>query len=141
MKIRENSRTTLNFQLKSYLCTAYFFNMATTKNTDTKAERKKKKPANNETTKKVFGIVLIIFSLFLLFSFISYLLTRGWESDFTVINKAKQALFSFLFDENIKSGNTMGKLGLLMSYMFIREIKCQYISVCLGFFVGFYIYL
>ena len=118
--------------------------MATVKSADTnagnKAGSKKKKSANGETTKKIFGIFFIIFSLFLLFAFISYLLTRGWEAEFTLTNIADHSLLSFLFDANIKSGNTMGKLGLLASHVFIRSwfgiVSFLFVPILFTFGVG-----
>ncbi|MCL2511003.1 MAG: DNA translocase FtsK [Bacteroidales bacterium] len=94
--------------------------MSTVKNSDTsKAGSRKKKPASNETTKKIFGVVSIIISLFLLFSFVSYFFT--WEADFTLINKGERSFYSFLFDMEDKSGNIAGKLGLWVSYVFITR--------------------
>jgi len=86
---------------------------------------KKRKNADDGTVQKIFGIVFIIFSLFLLISFTSYLLT--WQSDSTLINKYEYQGESINKDEtsffstDIKSHNIAGKLGLLASYTFITR--------------------
>ena len=86
---------------------------------------RKKKAANDGTIQKVFGIIFIIFSLFLLISFSSYLLT--WQSDSTLISKFEykgdpihKDGISF-FSSEIKSHNITGKLGLLVSYTFVKR--------------------
>jgi len=88
------------------------------------ARSKKKKPANDGTVRKIFGIVFIIVSLFLLFSFISYLFT--YKMDNVLLNTGERSFSSFLKVQDeagniIKSGNIMGKLGLWAAYIFITR--------------------
>ena len=88
------------------------------------ARSKKKKPANDGTVQKIFGIVFIIVSLFLLFSSISYLFT--YKMDNVLLNTAERSFSSFLKVQDeagntIASSNIMGKLGLWMAYIFITR--------------------
>ena len=101
-----------------------------------KERNKKKKSADDRTLQQIFGVVFIIFSLFLLFSFISYL--RTWEADYILINKGERSFFSFLFDAAIRSSNFTGKLGLWTSYTFITRWfgVASFLFVPLFFAVG-----
>ena len=59
---------------------------------------------------------MVLFSVFLAFSFTSYLNT--WKIDDTVLSKS---LFQILGDRNIKVENMMGKFGAVLSSLFIKQ--------------------
>ncbi|HBG70978.1 MAG TPA: cell division protein FtsK [Bacteroidales bacterium] len=100
-----------------------------------KKETPPKNKAKSETTKKkssaegksfldffkskethfAFGLFLLIFSIFLLFSFISYL--KNWHSDDNVV----QSGLGMLFDSGVTVENSMGKMGAWLGFVFIKE--------------------
>lgn len=71
----------------------------------------------NERTHKVFGLFMLLFSLFLLFSFISYFF--NWQEDYDKVSQS--SWFTYLTDKNIKAENSLGKLGALWSYIFFNN--------------------
>lgn len=62
-----------------------------------------------------YGVFLIIFSLFLLFSFFSYL--KNWRSDDNVV----QSGFGSLFSSDATVENNMGKFGAYFGYLFVKK--------------------
>jgi len=91
----------------------------------TKSETKNKEPREDrkslmdflksKETHFGFGLFLLIFSVFLLFSFISYL--KNWHSDDNVV----QSGLGILFDSDATVENNMGKLGAWFGYLFIKK--------------------
>ncbi len=66
-------------------------------------------------TQTTFGIFLIIFSVYLLFAFFSYL--KNWQAD----DNAVQSGMGMLFDSSVSTQNGMGKLGALLGYVFVKK--------------------
>ena len=72
---------------------------------------------SNNKTHKVLGLFLLLFSVFLFFSFLSFLFT--WWLDY---DKLSEADFSaILFDETMEISNWTGRLGAALSYLFIKK--------------------
>ncbi|MEK9755599.1 MAG: DNA translocase FtsK 4TM domain-containing protein [Bacteroidota bacterium] len=71
-----------------------------------------KKNAKKNDLKVVFGYILLLISIFLLISFISYLF--NWKTD--------QSSVDMLLDKNIKVQNILGKIGAYISHLFIFEL-------------------
>jgi DNA segregation ATPase FtsK/SpoIIIE, S-DNA-T family len=65
--------------------------------------------------KKIVGLMLILFSIFLLVAFFSYLFT--WQQDQDKVMDAD--FFHFLMKEKVDIQNQAGKLGALVSHQFI----------------------
>jgi DNA segregation ATPase FtsK/SpoIIIE, S-DNA-T family len=69
---------------------------------------------------RVFGLFLLLIGAFMLFSFVSYLLT--WKIDYNYANTVFQHFTpDFLFDTSIHLENWMGKFGALIAYLFISK--------------------
>jgi DNA segregation ATPase FtsK/SpoIIIE, S-DNA-T family len=68
----------------------------------------------DERTHKILGAFLIALSLFLFFAFVSYLFT--WQVD---QDKVFRGSFSFLFSDDVKVANLLGRLGAWASHLFI----------------------
>ncbi|MDX9932227.1 MAG: DNA translocase FtsK 4TM domain-containing protein [Bacteroidales bacterium] len=62
-----------------------------------------------------FGLFLLVLSVFLMFSFVSYL--KNWHSDDNVV----QSGLAFLFDSSVTVENSMGKLGAWFGCLFIKK--------------------
>ena len=89
-----------------------------------------KKLAKDERTHKIIGTVFLLISIFLLISFISYFFTWKEDQD-KVFNNS-----SFLFDEDIKVSNLLGRLGAYASHFFIyRGFGIASLLFCTFFFV------
>lgn len=72
----------------------------------------------DERFHKMLGGALILFSLYLLIAFASYLFT--WKADQDKVDSA--GFFSFLFSSgDVKVENWLGKLGALLSHQFIHR--------------------
>ncbi|MCC7332077.1 MAG: DNA translocase FtsK 4TM domain-containing protein [Flavobacteriales bacterium] len=67
-----------------------------------------------EKTKNIVGLFLLIFSVFITVSFISYFFT--WKID---QDKLGDSWYNILFNTNIITENWMGKMGALLSHQFI----------------------
>lgn len=96
-----------------------------TKDKTDKKQGKAKKPGMFGSIKNFFsderftvslGILLIAFSILLTLSFTSYLFT--WKSDQSILDIPLNKLFS---NESIKVDNWVGKIGALLSNLFIRN--------------------
>ncbi|HPF00488.1 MAG TPA: DNA translocase FtsK [Bacteroidales bacterium] len=95
------------------------------KSNKTKSESKKKEFGNDrksfmeflksKETHFGFGLFLLVFSVFLMFSFISYL--KNWHSDDNVV----QSGLRILFDSAVTVENSMGKLGAWFGCLFIKK--------------------
>jgi len=69
---------------------------------------------------RVFGLFSLLFSIYLLFSFTSYILT--WQNDFSFTDTVfKHFTFDGFFDNNLPVENWMGKIGALTGYLFISK--------------------
>jgi S-DNA-T family DNA segregation ATPase FtsK/SpoIIIE len=66
--------------------------------------------------RQVFGLALILFSVYLLIAFVSYLFT--WKID---QSKVELPLVEFLFDSDVTVENWLGKLGAITSHLFIYK--------------------
>jgi len=96
-----------------------------TKDKTDKKQGKAKKPGMFGSMKNFFtderftvslGILLIAFSILLTLSFTSYLFT--WKSDQSILDIPLNKLFS---NESLKVDNWVGKIGALLSNLFIRN--------------------
>lgn len=83
----------------------------------------------NERFQKIFGLSLLLFSVYLLIAFTSYCLT--WEND-----QAK--VMGNLFAKDIKVENWLGKFGALLSHIFLYKWfgVSSYLIAFLGFLTG-----
>ncbi|NVN94301.1 MAG: DNA translocase FtsK [Bacteroidetes bacterium] len=72
---------------------------------------------SNEKMHKVIGVFLVLFSLFLTFSFISFFFT--WWMDFDKVSNT--SLKDILFDNTIETSNMSGRLGAALSHIFIKK--------------------
>ncbi len=89
-----------------------------------------KKLAKDERTHKIIGTLFLLISIFLLISFLSYFFTWKEDQD-KVFNNS-----SFLFDEEIKVSNLLGRLGAYVSHFFIyRGFGIASLLFCTFFFV------
>ncbi|MGB1241418.1 MAG: DNA translocase FtsK 4TM domain-containing protein [Chitinophagales bacterium] len=105
--------------------------MATRKKSSSRGKRKKKKNSvildrtklvirkiieilTNPRTHRICGLGLILFALFLLLAFVSYLNT--WSIDHSEV---KDAPWYFLFFSDEESSNIIGRLGSVLSHLFI----------------------
>ncbi|NSW46556.1 MAG: DNA translocase FtsK [Bacteroidales bacterium] len=70
----------------------------------------------DERTRYITSLILLFFSVFLIFSFFSYVFT--WADD---QSKITQPFFKFLFDANIDAENWAGKLGAYVSHILFHN--------------------
>ncbi len=109
-----------------------------TNKSDTKAFRPEKEEkinlkmiARDERTWKIIGAFFLLIALFLFISFISYLFT--WKEDQA---KVFSGGFSILFDGKVHTSNLLGKLGALVSHLFIfKGFGLASFLICTFFFV------
>lgn len=100
--------------------------------------RKKKKSLKSlikdERFPKIIGLALLLFSVFLLIAFISYLFT--WKIDQSDI---LQSPWSHLFESSIQSQNSLGRLGAIVSHQFFYSWfgLTSFLFVYLFFITGF----
>lgn len=66
--------------------------------------------------RQVIGLALILFSIYLLIAFVSYLFT--WKID---QSRVELPLVEFLFDSDVTVENWLGKLGAITSHLFIYK--------------------
>jgi len=100
-----------------------FKNNSNVENNSHEKTKNKKKISNsefstffkNEKTVKVSGVFFIVFSIFILFSIISFFFT--WWIDYDQISSA--SFHDILFDESIEISNWTGRLGAAISYLLI----------------------
>ena len=90
-----------------------------------KPPKEKKTPteqdlARTERRFRVLGLFFLLTSLFLLFSFTSYILS--WKADFSFTDTIfKHFTFDAFFENKIPVENWMGKIGALTGYLFISK--------------------
>lgn len=92
-----------------------------------------KKLAKDERTWKILGTVSLLMAVFLFISFISYFST--WKEDQSqIFNKG----ISFLFDNDTKVANLLGRLGAYFSHGLIRQGfgLASFLFCCFFFVVG-----
>ena len=90
--------------------------------TETTRKRKptKKEQERQEQKLRVLGLFLLLFGLFLLFSFVSWFMT--WKVDYDFADTIfKHFSFRYFFDKEVHVENWMGKSGALVSYLFITK--------------------
>ena len=76
--------------------------------------------ARSERRFRVLGLFFLLTSLFLLFSFTSYILS--WQADFSFTDTIfKHFTFDAFFENKIPVENWMGKIGALTGYLFISK--------------------
>jgi DNA segregation ATPase FtsK/SpoIIIE, S-DNA-T family len=87
--------------------------------------------ARDERTFKILGVVSLITGLFLFIAFTSYLFT--WDVD---QDKVMRHGWRYLFAEDIKAANLLGRLGALFSHLFIyRMFGLAAYLICTFFFI------
>ncbi|HEX8316501.1 MAG TPA: DNA translocase FtsK 4TM domain-containing protein, partial [Flavisolibacter sp.] len=92
-----------------------------------------KKLAKDERTWKILGTVSLLMAIFLFISFVSYFST--WKEDQSqIFNKG----ISFLFDNDSKVANLLGRLGAYFSHGLIRQGfgLASFLFCCFFFVVG-----
>lgn len=92
-----------------------------------------KKLARDERTWKIIGTVSLLMAVFLFISFVSYFST--WKEDQSqIFNKG----ISFLFDNDSKVANLLGRLGAYFSHGLIRQGfgLASFLFCCFFFVVG-----
>ena len=72
--------------------------------------------ARNEKFQKIFGLVLLFLSIYTALAFTSFLFTWGLDHDYT---EYPDQVVGDLFSTDLAKANWMGKLGALISYIFI----------------------
>ena len=84
-------------------------------------------------THRVFGVFCWIFALLMLISFISF--AFNWQID---QSKVHDAGLSFLWDTNVRTHNTLGRLGTFLSHIFFYKGfgLASFILVILSFLTG-----
>ncbi|MEQ8908845.1 MAG: DNA translocase FtsK 4TM domain-containing protein [Vicingaceae bacterium] len=84
---------------------------------------------SNEKTKQISGLLLILFSAYLLIAFTSFLFT--WKID---QSKVELPFWEFMMNADISAENWLGKLGASLSHLFIY----QWFGIASFFFVGLF---
>ncbi len=85
--------------------------------TSDKTEKVKvKELVKDERTHKILGSVLLLIACFLFIAFTSYLFT--WRQD---QDKVFQGFSAFLFGDNIKAANLLGRIGAYISHIFFYK--------------------
>lgn len=83
----------------------------------------------NERFQKIFGLTLLLFSVYLVIAFTSYCFT--WEAD-------QSKVMGNLFSPEVKAANWLGKFGALLSHIFLYKWFgiSSYLLAFLGFITG-----
>ena len=90
-----------------------------------------KQLVKDERTHKIAGTICIVLAIFLFIAFISYLFT--WQED---QDKVLKGGFSFLFSDDIKVANLLGRLGAWAAHLFIYNgFGLASFLICSFFFV------
>lgn len=85
-----------------------------------KEELTKEDLAKRDQKFRVLGLFLLLFGLFLLFSFVSWFQT--WKVDYNFADTIfKHFTFDYFFDKTVQVENWMGKTGALAAYLFITK--------------------
>lgn len=85
---------------------------------------------------KTIGLLFILLSVFLLLSFISYLFS--WKADDSLLD-TKAFNWSLLVDASVTADNIMGRLGAIVSHLFIKKWFgiSSFVFVFMSFIAGF----
>ncbi|MEI6122692.1 MAG: DNA translocase FtsK [Bacteroidota bacterium] len=96
------------------------------------------KTIKSEKFQKVVGLFFLLFAFYLLVAFTSYLLS--WKADDTVFFNP---IGKILSDNSLQSENWMGKLGAVVSFLFIKRWfgVASYLFMIWLFVVGFKMFL
>ena len=70
-----------------------------------------------EKTHRLFGFAILLFTIYLCIAFISYL--YAWGPDQSYVKDVPW--WDFLFNNKVKTGNALGRLGTLLSHLFIYK--------------------
>ncbi|HOY30770.1 MAG TPA: DNA translocase FtsK [Bacteroidales bacterium] len=70
----------------------------------------------SEKSQKITGLFLLLVSFFLLIAFVSYLFS--WKADDNIFHNS---FFRVLTDNSLQSLNWMGKIGAVLSFLFIKK--------------------
>jgi len=90
------------------------------KETTSKRKPNKREQERQDQKFRILGLFLLLFGLFLLFSFVSWFMT--WKVDYDFADTIfKHFSFRSFFNKNIYVENWMGKSGALVSYLFITK--------------------
>lgn len=84
--------------------------------TDKEEKVKVKELVKDERTHKILGSVLLLIAFFLFIAFTSYIFT--WRQD---QDKVFQGFSAFLFGDNIKAANLLGRIGAYVSHLFFYK--------------------
>ncbi|MBX3255896.1 MAG: DNA translocase FtsK [Chitinophagaceae bacterium] len=84
--------------------------------TDKEEKVKVKELVKDERTHKILGSVLLLAAFFLFIAFTSYIFT--WRQD---QDKVFQGFSAFLFGDNIKAANLLGRIGAYISHLFFYK--------------------
>ncbi|MBN1199425.1 MAG: DNA translocase FtsK 4TM domain-containing protein [Bacteroidales bacterium] len=87
---------------------------------NSKEELTKEELSKRDQKLRILGLFLLIFGLFLLFSFISWF--QSWKADYNFSDTIfKHFTFSYFVDKHVAVENWMGKTGAIVSYLFITK--------------------
>jgi DNA segregation ATPase FtsK/SpoIIIE, S-DNA-T family len=90
-----------------------------------------KELARDERTRKIIGVLFVIFSVVLLVSFTSYLFT--WKQDQDKVLKYSSG---FLLEENVAVENLLGRFGAWLSHLFFyKGFGVSSYLICTFFFI------
>lgn len=101
--------------------------------THDKTEKVKvKELVKDERTHKILGSLFLLIAIFLFIAFTSYIFT--WRQD---QDKVLQGFSAFLFGENIKAANLLGRIGAYISHLFFfKGFGLSSFLFCSFFFVA-----
>lgn len=93
---------------------------------------------SSDKSKKVIGLFMLLFSVYLLVAFTSYLFT--WKADDNIFHNS---FWKVLSDNDLFSENIMGKIGAVISYIFIKKWfgLASYTFIVLLFLTGTRLFL
>jgi len=89
-----------------------------------------------EKTHRIIGMFLVLMTLYLFIAFTSYLFS--WKTDYDVIDGLRNSFWSIFGNSEIVIENITGKLGALLSYIFITKWFgiASYLLLIMGFGLG-----
>lgn len=87
------------------------------KETKSKTKKEISNPFKNHKFIKVSGLFLLLLSVFLSFSFISYL--YNWKTDYDIVHRF--SWYELIGNNDLKTNNVMANIGALSAYVFINN--------------------